>query len=149
MATWSEKAEFVEIEPKSQPKLADQPAALSESIQPFPSQALGRRLALIIRHQSSRMRVSRLHSEGHGVVCYECVEISTPAMILSCLSLSERTRTFFFFPRYDRDHVAIGAKSHRPGLPVPGCLVGSGLMPEAKTAVRIVSCSPRSTWLGR
>ena len=51
----AKKIEFVKIEPKSQPELADQPAAAapSEPIQPFPSQALGCGLALITRHQSS------------------------------------------------------------------------------------------------
>ena len=49
----SENPGFVKIEPKSQPVLADQPAALSEPIAPCPSEALGRRVALIIRHQSS------------------------------------------------------------------------------------------------
>ena len=36
--TWSEKTQFVEIEPKSQPELADQPAALNELFQQFPGQ---------------------------------------------------------------------------------------------------------------
>ena len=36
--TWSEKTQFVEIEPKSQPELADQPAALNELFRQFPGQ---------------------------------------------------------------------------------------------------------------
>ena len=48
---WNEKPEFDRLEPKSQPELAYQSAALSDPIQPFPSQALGRGLALTIRHQ--------------------------------------------------------------------------------------------------
>ena len=49
----SEKPEFFKVEPKSRPEFADQPAALSEPVQPFPSQALGRGLTLITRHQTS------------------------------------------------------------------------------------------------
>ena len=66
---WSEKSSVRQIEPRSQPEIADQPAALSEPIQPFPSEALGRRLALLIRHQSSLMRISRLHPDGNNAVC--------------------------------------------------------------------------------
>ena len=46
-------SEILKIEPTSQPNLVDQPAAPSDPIQPFPSQALGHGLASIMRHQSS------------------------------------------------------------------------------------------------
>ena len=66
---WHERPEFVETKPKSKPELAEQPAAPSEPVQYFPGQALGRGLALILRHQPSSMRLSRLHPEGNGAIC--------------------------------------------------------------------------------
>ena len=74
----AKKTEFNKNEPRSQPEIADQPAALSEPTKPTPSQALGRGLASIIRHQPSYMCINRLHPEGNSVVCCVCVGGSLP-----------------------------------------------------------------------
>ena len=61
---------------KSQPELADQAATRRRPIGYFPSQFLGRGLALIIRHQSSWMRTSILDLR-EGNLCTMMIAVSS------------------------------------------------------------------------
>ena len=79
--TWSTETwvrqNWAEITARQSYLRSQQPrASLSNLNRSNPSQALGRELALVIRHQSSWMCINKPHPEGNGVVA--CVWIYLP-----------------------------------------------------------------------